>query len=159
MISRMETGGHINLDLFRQIFRAYPAQVALLDNTGQILAVNPAWIRFGRSNGIRNGYRVVGLSYLDVCARAAGQGDSYARDAMAGIVGVLQGIHPRFTLNYPCHSPTQNRWFKMYAEAQSPQSPSIIVAHLYLGPSVSKDPDHPHLNLAQPPSEFPVWPE
>ena len=51
---------------------ALPANIALLDAGGVILAVNKAWRRFAHDNGLRHAEHGVGLNYLDVCDQASG---------------------------------------------------------------------------------------
>jgi hypothetical protein len=130
-----EKGGPVAVGLFQRLFGAHPSQVALLDLSGRIVAVNEAWHRFGRENGLRSGYRVTGIDYVDVCARAVREGAPYAQEALTGVVALLSGAQRSFTLRYPCHSPQERRWFKLYGELQTPESPSIIIAHTYLGPA------------------------
>ncbi len=136
-------GGHVEIGLFRTLFGMHPAQVVLLDLSGRVLAVNNSWERFGLENGLRPGYRVVGIDYVDICARAVRDGSPYSQEALTGVVAVLSGAQRQFTLRYPCHSPDEQRWFKMYAELQSPQSPSVLIAHTFLGPSRPKEAPDP----------------
>ena len=62
----------LETDLLRSaIFGALHGQVAALDKSGRIIAVNHAWGRFALENG-GNPVRVsIGASYLDVCRDAA----------------------------------------------------------------------------------------
>jgi len=96
------------------ILDSLPAHVAVVDERGIVSAVNESWREFARRNGGEQADRVsVGADYVGVCRRAAAAAEPLAREALEGIEGVLAGRRPEFTLEYPCHSPTQQRWFFM----------------------------------------------
>src|SRR6185436_4589282 len=50
---------------------------------------------------------------LDVCDRAAGDCSEQARTAAIGIRRVLHGEASDFSIEYPCHSPTEQRWLHL----------------------------------------------
>lgn len=90
--------------------------VAVIDAHGIITAVNASWRQFAAQNGApsgANGY--VGTNYLDACLGTAGspRGEQ-ALEVYGGAKAVLRGAQPSFTLEYPCHSPTEQRWFKLF---------------------------------------------
>lgn len=89
-------------------FDALSAHVAILDQHGTVEAVNRAWANFARENGGASG---LGENYLDVCAHSDGPDRADALQVMAGIRDVLQGRADAFALEYPCHSPTEQRYF------------------------------------------------
>ena len=117
---------------FKQaILDSLPAHVAVIDERGIVLAVNESWQEFGRENGELQAERVsVGSDYLGVCRRAAAAADSLAREALEGIEGVLAGRRREFTLEYPCHSPTQQRWFLMSVVRPIGDVRGAVVMHL-----------------------------
>lgn len=95
------------------ILNALPAHIALLDVQGQISSVNEAWRQFARVNATHGPGYGVGVNYLSVCDKARGADSTEAREAAAGIRSVLRGEAKHFSLEYPCHSPTQQRFFLM----------------------------------------------
>ena len=95
------------------ILDALPAHVALIDLDGVILAVNQSWRRFAIANLLAGSEFAVGQNYLEVCDQAAGDCSAEARAAAAGIRNVLQGRSNDFSLEYPCHSPLEPRWFHL----------------------------------------------
>ncbi len=97
----------------QNLIDALDAHVCLVDQTGQILAVNLAWQRFARDNGCSDGMPGIGLNYLEVCWRAAKDGDLEAGRARQAILSVLSGRQPQVQVEYPCNSPTELRWFLM----------------------------------------------
>ncbi len=96
---------------------AIPSQVAIINLDGEIVMVNTAWEQFGQHNGLPPGYRSVGSNYLAVCRDAVGTEEEGAYAAAVGIRQVLGGLLPLFTMEYPCHSPDVQRWFRMQVTA------------------------------------------
>ena len=95
------------------VLNALPAHIALLDTKGIIISVNEAWRRFASANVIQGSRGSVGLNYLDICDRARGDGSFEARMVAEGIRSVLNGAEKTFSTEYPCHSPTEQRWFQL----------------------------------------------
>jgi len=106
-------------EAFKQaVLDSVAAEIVVLDRDGVILAVNELWRRFALHNGVEPGKPVpstdVGINYLGTCQAGIGfETDSAALEARDGIRGVLDGRLPSFSLEYPCHSPKQQRWFSM----------------------------------------------
>ena len=113
---------------FNRVFDPAAAQVALLDLSGNVLAINAAWQRYGVENGQPPNYDVVGVNYLAVCELAAGYED-VARRAMVGLLGVLVAGRPKFTMDYSCATSNGPIWCHMWVEPQSPAIPAVVVAH------------------------------
>ncbi|HLL88131.1 MAG TPA: hypothetical protein VK324_02395 [Tepidisphaeraceae bacterium] len=117
------------------MFGRHTAHVALLDLDGNILAVNEAWNQFGQANGLRPGYVFERSNYVAVTQAAAEQSvdhDQSARQALTGLVGVLSDAVGQFSMVYPCHSPTERRWYRLWVESQQPKVPAVVVAHTFL---------------------------
>jgi diguanylate cyclase (GGDEF)-like protein/PAS domain S-box-containing protein len=92
------------------ILDALPAPIALLDNQGRVISVNAAWQRFSRENALQAPAHGIGLNYLSICDAARGDEAPQARQVAAGIRSILSGAAEHFSLEYPCHSPTEKRW-------------------------------------------------
>lgn len=110
------------------------AEVAILDAHGIILFVNRAWREFAIQNNWRDPRLGVGSNYLDVCEQAARatlrDEGATIRAVLAGIRAVIEGREPDFTIEYPCHSPTEQRWFTIRVrpfEAAGPRR--VCIAH------------------------------
>ena len=88
-------------------------QIAVIDASGVIVSVNQAWIAFALANGGDLSTLLVGANYRDACARSAAVGDVHAVAANALLRDVLDGTRSNATMEYPCDSPTQERWFKL----------------------------------------------
>ena len=107
--------GGSDSDQTRIILDALSAHVAILDQNGLILDTNRAWREFARSNGLPFRPDTLNMNYLDVCDRAAEQGDEKAREVAEGIRNVIRGEVHEFATDYPCHSADQRRWFYLRA--------------------------------------------
>lgn len=87
------------------------ANVAVLDSTGTIITVNRSWRNFAKANSGRNAPLCEGANYLSVCDAARGEGAAMGHAFAEGIRRVSRGEIPEFTMEYPCHSPSERRWF------------------------------------------------
>jgi hypothetical protein len=107
-----------------------PEHTAIVDSSGAIVAVNKAWKRFAEDNEAELSKVSEGANYLDVCERTTGEQSQYARSFAEGLRSVLSGREERFAMEYPCHSPTEKRWFvgrvRRFADGDSPMA---LVAH------------------------------
>jgi PAS domain S-box-containing protein len=102
----------------RSTLDALKTHIAILDEHGVILATNRAWREFAAANSasaILNDDGGIGTNYLAVCDGAAGECGAEAFHVAAGIRAVIRGDETEFNLEYPCHSPTEKRWFQVRA--------------------------------------------
>lgn len=107
------------------IVDTFSDHVALLDQQGEIVAVNCAWRRYGKRNGgSSDGY--LHRNYLEICQQAVAAGDETAQLPLEGIRDVLQKKRFSFQYEYPCHSPTEQSWFIV---AAAPLDDGAIVTH------------------------------
>ena len=116
------------------ILDSVPSQIAVLDRNGTIVAVNEAWRKFALDNSMTPGEAPanthVGENYLDVCgATSGGKSSDDAALARDGILSVIHGTAPIFQFVYPCHSPTQQRWFSMAVTPLNIENHSVVVTH------------------------------
>jgi PAS domain S-box-containing protein len=111
MPPRSEQNGIPAVPAAQSVLDAVAAAIAVLDPYGTIVATNQAWRDFGRANQARDSSHI-GVNYLEVCARATGGDAPCAKAAAAGIRSVLAG-DSTFVLEYPCHSPNEQRWFQL----------------------------------------------
>ena len=106
-------------------------QIAVLDNRGEIIAVNKAWKRFANQNGLEGDSSKVGVgtNYLEICLNAKGENSIEALPVFEGIKEVLNGKREFFRIEYPCHSPSEERWFLLTATPLE-QGNGAVVSHL-----------------------------
>jgi PAS domain S-box-containing protein len=100
-------------EILREIFDSLSEHVAVIDREGCIVDTNRSWKRFAQDNSLSDQCRLQGENYIEVCDSSSGASAGEARHAAAGIRAVLSGEVPEFSLEYPCHSPREKRWFLM----------------------------------------------
>ena len=98
----------------RALFDAVTDEAVILDRDGIIIAANEAWRKFCRANGGDADSVYIGQNYLGACDCAKGASSADASVAARGVRSVLEGAD-RFLCEYPCDSPTEQRWFEMVA--------------------------------------------
>ncbi|MBK8538377.1 MAG: PAS domain-containing protein [Candidatus Competibacteraceae bacterium] len=97
----------------KDILDSLSAHIAVLDTQGTITLINAAWRQFAEQNG-GNVSCQVGANYLEVCRQVlAGDDHAEAQAVLQGIHRIISGTQSCFKLEYPCHSPTEQRWFAM----------------------------------------------
>ena len=107
-------------DLLRVIFDSLSSHVAVLDRAGVITYVSRSWEEFAGQNQGQQERIGVSVNYLDVC-RTAQTDDPAVREAVEGIEAVMAGERPTFSIEYPCHSPVEQRWFLMQVDPMPPE--------------------------------------
>jgi PAS domain S-box-containing protein len=106
------------------------AHVAVIDRDGKIVTVNRAWLQFARENGGEALVaRPLGWDYRRVCLTATGPSASQATAAWAGIAEVLARRRPDFEIEYPCHSSTGERWFRMTVSPLRSAAGGAVLTH------------------------------
>ena len=126
---RAETALRESQALNQAVLDSLAANIAVLDRDGNIIAVNEDWRRFARENGGAAIADSLGVNYLDVCRRAQEQGNGQIEATLKGIQEVLDGARPNFTVEYPCHSPNEKRWFLMSVTPLLGEGGGAVVAH------------------------------
>jgi len=97
------------------ILDALPAHIALLDAAGVVVSVNEGWRRFADANGLAAPGYGIGLDYLTICDKASREASSSPQQAAEAIRAILAGARESTSIEYPCHSPAEKRWFLMTA--------------------------------------------
>ena len=95
----------------QQTLDSLSAHIAILDESGEIIAVNGVWRAFAEANGGDPGRVSEGSNYLRACQSSTGLNAEEAAAFAEGIRDVLSGRRANFEMEYPCHSPTERRWF------------------------------------------------
>jgi two-component system CheB/CheR fusion protein len=131
---------HHDAKRLQTIIDALPEHVAVLDPAGTIVMVNAAWRRFALANGDKDlQHSGPGINYLDVCQVSHLADDGVGGEAIRGLRGVLEGSIPMFTLEYPCHSPTENRWFVMNVAPVAGSDLGAVVSHVNISSWYQRD--------------------
>ena len=113
------------------ILNSVPAEIAVLDRAGDIIATNIAWQRYAHENAREPEIPVpctnVGGNYLAACGSGAAAHAGF--EAHTGIQAVMRGQLPNFSLEYPCYAPRQRRWFSMSVTPLDMPDGGVVVAH------------------------------
>lgn len=114
VLSFIDTTSLREASFLQSVLDALAENVVVLNPEGLIVMVNRSWLAFASENGASaTTSNAIGVNYLKVCEACRGQDADYAMQAVQGIRAVLSGQQPSFSMEYPCHSPTQQRWFVM----------------------------------------------
>jgi two-component system CheB/CheR fusion protein len=131
VISFMDVTALHEVSRLQSIIDALAEHVAVLNSAGIITLVNKAWRQFAMDNGdptmVHSG---PGVNYLEVCRDSKGASDASASAAQRGVQEVLEGRRRLFSLEYPCHSPTEERWFVMHVSQVDGEQPGAVVSHV-----------------------------
>ena len=96
----------------RALLDGMSAQTALVDSAGIIVQVNHAWNEFAQANGYRGDRFGLGVNYIGLCRAAFGDCADEAGKVADLLEDVLSGSLEGAELQYPCHAPDRERWFK-----------------------------------------------
>lgn len=108
------------------------AELAVLDRNGMILAVNQPWREFAQDNGASEMTPAgtgVGANYLAVFEAPEVLDDAHSRAAHQGITSVMRGMVATFTLEYTCHAPGRERWFRMHVTPLGTNLDGVVISH------------------------------
>jgi transcriptional regulator with PAS, ATPase and Fis domain len=115
------------------ILNSIEDHIAVLDKKGCILAVNDSWMRFARENNANMALIGTSVNYFDVCRQVSSDESSVDMEsvqrAVTGINDVLSGSCANFTMEYPCHAPTQQRWFQMVVLPFKGAKGGVVISH------------------------------
>jgi diguanylate cyclase (GGDEF)-like protein len=112
------------------VIDALASQLCVVDSDSKIVAVNRAWKIFGAENSASLNRSGVGIYYLDVCGCASGLGSDEAAPFAAGLRSVLEAKTELFQMEYPCHSPSENRWFLGRVTPLKVDQGGAVISHL-----------------------------
>lgn len=114
VLSFTDTTSLRDASFLQSVLDALAENVAVLDAQGVITMVNRAWLAFASENGApAPTCSGIGINYPALCEACQGADAAYAQRAALGLRDVLSGLRAQFSMEYPCHSGTQQRWFVM----------------------------------------------
>jgi signal transduction histidine kinase len=112
------------------ILSSLSVHVAALDRAGVIIAVNEAWMAFGRANGVRDERSIsAGASYVSVCERAAAEGVALATETLEGIRAVCEGRSAVYDAEYQLESRDGEQSFAMRVVPLRHGNGGAVVTH------------------------------
>ena len=115
------------------ILNSIEDHLAVLDKNGNILTVNDPWVRFAIENDADLAKTGIGANYFEVCRQPYADKDNntneISQNALKGLTDVLEGKLQKFELEYPCDSPTEERWFMLKAIPFQGARGGLVVTH------------------------------
>ena len=113
------------------ILNTLPANIALLDERGNIVSVNEAWKKFATKNGSTMPNFGIGYNYIEVSKNAGGVDEVDGLRIAEGIQSVIGKKIDQFTMEYPCHAPAERRWFRVTVNPLSESAnKGVVVMHI-----------------------------
>lgn len=122
------------ITMHQVIVDSLSTHVAVLDENGVILETNRSWQEFARQNGMREPVDCVGQNYLAICEADIRQ-ESESASIGRAIRQVIAGEIEEFSIHYPCHSPSEKRWYTLrVVPYRDQQSRRVIITHENITP-------------------------
>jgi len=106
--------------LSQAVIDSVSAQIAVLAGDGTIVTVNRTWL--DTPGAVESS---VGTNYLAVCHRA--MNDRFAAAACNAIESVLRGERTRASVEYPCATPEEERWWILDVTRLGPEGGAVVV--------------------------------
>jgi PAS domain S-box-containing protein len=107
--------------------------IVVIDGAGLIVMTNAAWRNFMLVSAMELGILApcidVGSNYLEVCQFGKYDCISQSPNTIVGIEAVLSGQLPSFSTEYVCHTPYQQRWFRMKVTPLIDGSSWAVIVH------------------------------
>ncbi len=131
VITFMDVTALHEVSRLQHIIDSLSEHIAVLNSAGIITLVNNAWRQFAQDNGDATmAHSGPGVNYLEVCRDLREPSDPTILSAQRGVREVLEGRRQYFSLQYPCHSPNEKRWFVMHVSAVGGEQPGVVVSHV-----------------------------
>ncbi|MFQ5738186.1 MAG: ATP-binding protein [Acidobacteriota bacterium] len=105
--------------------------IAILDQTGEIIATNEGWRRFSGNDRLFGAGHQVGINYLQVCESAPGELAPHGRTLAGAAHRIMAGKSPNgFHLEYSSSEPEGTRWFTArITRFEGEGQVRVVVAH------------------------------
>ncbi|HEX6886465.1 MAG TPA: bifunctional diguanylate cyclase/phosphodiesterase [Candidatus Nanopelagicales bacterium] len=113
----------------QEVIDSLAAHVAVLDADAVIRATNAAWDDFAAAQGDPTGRGTgPGVDYIAACRMGDVPFAEVAAEAVAGLRAVLGRECAVFSMEYPCDTPQERRWFVMIAAGYG--ASGAVVSHV-----------------------------
>jgi two-component system NtrC family sensor kinase len=93
------------------ILDAIPSYIAILNDSGRVVAANSAWRCFAAAHDLTHDGAGLGVNYLSDCHRVVGHDTSIAQRIVAGIQDVIAHRRESFHCEYTLEKEGETRWF------------------------------------------------
>lgn len=114
----------------RGVLASLLSHIVVIDDQGKIIATNKSWENFSIQNGEPDLKKTgIGSNYFEVCTKAMETGETTGAEVLEGIQSVLSGKTIEFYLEYPCHSPIEERWFSLRITLFGETKNNLVLSH------------------------------
>ncbi|MFZ5580406.1 MAG: EAL domain-containing protein [Pseudomonadota bacterium] len=105
--------------------------ICVLDGQGAIRAVNRAWRAFHDASHAHPGYQqgYIGGDYLALYRNVTGENSAETQSMAEGVRRIAVGALDEYTLEYPCNTADEKRWFLARLTRFHDQSGNILAVH------------------------------
>lgn len=114
---------------YESILDSLDTQIVVIDAHGIIHYVNQAWVDSFHTSDSYESINWMGYDYFSACCQAVEGGEQSAQDVMAGMQSVINGEMAVFGYEYPCHSPTEKRWYLFRFSPLKNTSNRFVISH------------------------------
>ena len=118
--------------LLQSTLNSLSANIAVINENGYITHVNKSWKNFASNNGIEPEKVGVGVNYFSTVLSEETV-DSDAKKFIDEIKSLIKGNTKEVIMEYPCHSPSEERWFIARATQlkldQANEIKGAVIAH------------------------------
>lgn len=111
----------------RSVLNSLSAEIAVIDQSCQILAVNEAWERRAQQRGV--GSAGVGNSYLEACRQFTIDSPELASRLAAGIQSVARGERSAYALELPLQERAGTHWWMVRVTSLLNPTGGAVIAH------------------------------
>lgn len=126
MLTAQEMSEWSGFGLHEAILDAITANIALLNDQGEIIAVNDAWMHFAELNELAIENFGLGLNYFTFCESLNSPGAAAAAEGLRGLLVDAQPLR----IEYEIPQATGSIWARMTAKRLgTPEKSLLIVAH------------------------------
>jgi diguanylate cyclase (GGDEF)-like protein len=116
--------------MLNSILNSLDTHIAVINREGFICYVNDAWQRFADNNGMAQAeINWKQYNYLTICQQAAASNDPDALCVLNGLEKVISSQQALFEYEYPCHSPTTQRWYAFKAVPLQQKDDYFLISH------------------------------
>lgn len=113
------------------IIQHLPANIAILDNKGNIVFVNNHWKLYADENGYKGLNYGIGTNYIETTRHNNDLNNIEGNLFANSLEKILAGTLKDFSMVYPCHTPHKKRWFKAIASRENNQhNAGVVVMHI-----------------------------
>ena len=117
-------------EFVRGVLDSLPEHVVVLDDLGNVLAVNKPWDFLAVENGGALDATSIGLNYLDLCRNSIATGAPHVLATIEGLEAVLNGSRTEFVAEYSCPASGIDKWYAMHAKRMRYGNSGVVVSHV-----------------------------